>query len=73
MLGSRIDANRHSKWFHLAMGAALTIVNTGSISVGPVVLTELKTEMPTQVEGPNIIYRILRGPDGRTERGRSTG
>jgi len=30
MLRSRADANRDSKWFHLSVGAALTIVNTGS-------------------------------------------
>ena len=37
------------------VGAALAIVNTGSSRPRAVVLTKLKTEMPTQVEDPNII------------------
>jgi hypothetical protein len=43
--------------------AALSIVNTGSTRSNAVVLTELKTVMPTQVEGPNIIYE-LEPPNG---------
>ena len=54
------------------MGAALTIVNTGSIRLEAVVLTELKTAMPTQVEGPNIIYGVEVAPTARARAGSST-
>ncbi len=54
------------------MGTALTIVNTGSISLAAVVLTELKTAMPTQVEGPNIIYGVEVAPTARARAGSST-
>ena len=54
------------------VGAALTIVNTGSISLMAVVLTELKTAMPTQVEGPNIIYGVETAPTARAREGSST-
>jgi hypothetical protein len=54
------------------MGAALTIVNTGSISLVAVVLTELKTAMPTQVEGPNIIYGVEVAPTARARADSST-
>jgi len=43
-------------------GTALTIVNTGSSRPRAVVLTELETEMPTHVEGPNIIYGVETAP-----------
>ena len=66
------DANRHTKWFHLSVGTALTIVNTGSSSQGAVVLTELKIEMPTQVEGPNIIYGVETAPTALAREGSST-
>jgi hypothetical protein len=54
------------------MGAALTIVNTGSIRPRAVVLTELKTEMPTQVEGPNIIYGVETAPTALVREDSST-
>ena len=37
-----------------------------------VVLTELKTAMPTQVEGPNIIYGVEVAPTARAREGSST-
>jgi hypothetical protein len=52
-------------------GRALTIVNTGSNSAA-VVLTELKTDMPTQVEGPNIIYGVETDPTTLAREGSST-
>ena len=36
------------------------------------VLTELKREMPTQVEGPNIIYGIEVAPTALAREGSST-
>jgi hypothetical protein len=54
------------------VGAALTIVNTGSIRLGAVVLTELKTAMPTQMEGPNIIYGVETAPTALAREGSST-
>ena len=53
------------------VGAALTIVNTGSIN-RLIVLTELKTAMPTQVEGPNIIYGVATAPTALAREGSST-
>jgi len=37
-----------------------------------VVLTELKTAMPAQVEGPNIIYGVTAAPTARAREGSST-
>jgi hypothetical protein len=37
-----------------------------------VVLTELKREMPTQVEGPNIIYGVEVAPTALAREGPST-
>ena len=54
------------------VGAALTIVNTGSSRPRAVVLTELKREMPTQVEGPNIIYGVEVAPTALAREGSST-
>jgi hypothetical protein len=54
------------------VGAALTIMNTGSSRPSSVVLTELKREMPTQVEGPNIIYGVEIAPTAPAREGSST-
>ena len=55
----------------LSAGAALTIMKRGS-RARAVVLIELKREMPTQVERPNIIHGVEIAPTALAREGSST-